>query len=291
MEKELAIYVTSLLLFGTNGIVAAAIPLPSTQIVALRTFIGTLLLVTVMVAAARRIPVRHLDRRERVAILASGLCTGLSWVSLYEAYRLVGVGISSLLYYCAPIVVMLVSVPLFGERFTTRKTLGFGIVLTGTLLVSLQSVSIGANAVGIALAAISAICHAGMVIFSKLAPEVPGIQSSTIQLAVSCAVAIPFLVVSGQVVPLAAIPTDAWPAILFLGLVNTGLGCLMYFGSIPRLPAQTVATLGYLEPLSAVVFSALLLGESMDALQWTGAAMIIGGALVSEMRKRRIVRV
>ncbi|MGM9682281.1 MAG: EamA family transporter, partial [Eubacteriales bacterium] len=43
-----------------------------------------------------------------------------------------------------------------------------------------------------------------------------------------------------------------------------------------------VAILGYSEPLSAVLFSVLLLGEKMLPLQIVGAVLIIGGALLGE---------
>ena len=48
------------------------------------------------------------------------------------------------------------------------------------------------------------------------------------------------------------------------------------------LPVQTVAVCGYLEPLSAVIFSALLLHEQLTEAQIVGAALIIGGALFAE---------
>lgn len=69
---------------------------------------------------------------------------------------------------------------------------------------------------------------------------------------------------------------------LFLGVVNTGVACYLYFSSIGRLPVQTVSILGYLEPLAAVVFSALLLNEKMSSIQMLGAALILGGAIFTE---------
>jgi len=71
--------------------------------------------------------------------------------------------------------------------------------------------------------------------------------------------------------------------ILLLGIVNTGIGCYSYFSSIGDLPVQTVAILGYLEPLSALFFSAALLGESLGFLQLIGAVLILGGAAFSEL--------
>ena len=73
------------------------------------------------------------------------------------------------------------------------------------------------------------------------------------------------------------------PAALCIGLVNTGLGCYLYFSSMGELPVTRVAVCGYLEPLSAVVLSAVLLGEPMTAANILGAALILGGAVYSEM--------
>ena len=64
--------------------------------------------------------------------------------------------------------------------------------------------------------------------------------------------------------------------VIVLGLINTSLGCYFYFSSIGNLPVQTVAICGYIEPLSAVILSALILGETMFPLQIVGAILIIG---------------
>ena len=80
--------------------------------------------------------------------------------------------------------------------------------------------------------------------------------------------------------------SSAWFWILLLGLVNTGGGCYLYFSPLSKLPVQTVAVCGYLEPMSAVVFAALLLGERMTPVQILGAVCIIGGAMIGELVKR-----
>ena len=81
------------------------------------------------------------------------------------------------------------------------------------------------------------------------------------------------------------VPAGNWPWILWLALLNTGIGCYFYFSSFSVLPVQTVAVCGYLEPLSAIFFSVIFLHEAMLPLQWLGAALIIGGAILSECIK------
>ncbi|MBR4056504.1 MAG: DMT family transporter, partial [Oscillospiraceae bacterium] len=79
-------------------------------------------------------------------------------------------------------------------------------------------------------------------------------------------------------------PNNILP-ILILGLLNTGIGCYFYFSSIGKLKVQTVAICGYLEPLSAVLFSVSFLKETMLPLQIIGAVLIIGGAMIGELVK------
>ena len=219
---------------------------------------------------------------------ASGISTGFSWIFLYAAYQQVGVGISSLIYYLGPILVIALSPILFGEPLTRARCAGFSAVLLGALMVEGVEVQGSADYLGLAYAAGSAVCHALMVIFNKKASRVSGLENPTLQLLISfITVAVFEFATQGPTVNL---PGSDWPAMLFLGLVNTGLGCYLYFSPLTQLRAQTIVTLGYLEPLSAVVLAIVMLGEPMTALQILGAALIIGGALAAEIAPIRRTR-
>ncbi|MFB0920165.1 MAG: DMT family transporter, partial [Oscillospiraceae bacterium] len=80
-----------------------------------------------------------------------------------------------------------------------------------------------------------------------------------------------------------SVPKDSLIPILFLGVVNTGIGCYLYFSSIQVLHAHSVAICGYLEPLSALGFSALLLHERLTLIQLVGALLVLGGAAFAEL--------
>ena len=84
-------------------------------------------------------------------------------------------------------------------------------------------------------------------------------------------------------------PTRAeLPWLLLIGLVNTGLAYLLYFSGLQRLPAQSVALISYIDPVSALFFSACFLHESMSPLQLVGAVLIIGGAALGELPGRSV---
>ena len=129
----------------------------------------------------------------------------------------------------------------------------------------------------------SDLLYAAMVVFSKRASDVGGVEAATIQIVASFAAVAVYSVATGQLPAVSALVSADLPAVLTLGLVNTGLGCYLYFSAMGDLPVQRVAVFGYLEPLSAVVLSAIVLGEAMGPVRILGAALIIGGAASCEL--------
>ncbi len=117
-----------------------------------------------------------------------------------------------------------------------------------------------------------------MVTLNKQSKSITRMENALIQLIVSFITVAIFVGIKQSFI--ISIPTKSWFWILLLGLVNTGIGCYLYFSSLSKLSVQTVAICGYLEPLSAVIFAALLLGEKMSFIQIIGAICIIGGALL-----------
>ncbi len=270
-------YLCALLLFGLNGIVASHITLNSYEIVFLRTLIGSILLLCIFLLGKGEFQIKK-HKRDVVFITLSGISMGTSWMFLYEAYQQIGVSFASLLYYCGPVIVMILSPILFKENLTNMKIAGFLIVLFGIALVNGKMTAGNSNSWGLLCGGLSAVMYFFMVTLNKQSRNITGMENAVIQLTAS------FLTVAAFVGFRQAfvihVPSSSWPWILVLGLVNTGIGCYLYFSPLSKLPAQTVAVCGYLEPLSAVVFAALLLGEEMTALQYTGAVCIIGGAMI-----------
>jgi len=297
MSRTFRKYLASLLLFGSNGIVASSITLSSSQVVLMRTFLGALLLVVVLAVSVLRARGRDgkeahalaslAHPRQAVCLAVSGAALGIGWIFLFAAYRLIGVGVATLAYYTGPVIVMALSPLLFGERLTSAKLLGFAAVLTGAFLVVAQGGTGSINLAGLALGGLSAVAYAVMVVFSKKAPEVRGIEAATIQLVASFSAVAVYAAALGQVPSLGAVAASNLPATLVLGLVNTGLGCYLYFSAMGDLPVQRVAVCGYLEPLSAVVLSAVVLSEAMGPARILGAALIIGGAASCELLGKR----
>ena len=280
MNKAYLKYILALLLFGTNGIVANLIALSSYEIVFLRTMIGSLLLIVIFTLTKRKLSFFQ-KKQQLLSLAVSGIALGTSWIFLYEAYQQIGVSFASLAYYCGPVIVMVLTPILFHERLTVTKGIGFLSVLVGIFLVNGQMAVSGANRWGVFCGAMSALLYAAMVIFNKKAKDITGLENSMLQLIFSFLTVAVYLV-SKQGLNVHIEGSDVIP-VLILGLLNTGVGCYLYFSSIGLLGVQTVAICGYLEPLSAVVFSVLFLREGMSIIQLIGAVLILGGAISGEL--------
>ncbi len=273
-------YIAALLMFGLNGIVASHIALNSYEIVFTRALIGSMFMGLIFVVTRQKAHIME-NKAHFLYLLISGVVTGASWMFLYEAYRQIGVGIATLACYCGPVIIMILSPILFREKITGAKVLGFLAVLVGMFCVNMQFLSGEKTAWGLFCGIMSAVMYAVMVIFNKKAKSITGLENSMWQLIASFLTVAIFLgikqgfalhIESGSIIP-----------ILILGAVNTGIGCYFYFSSIGDLPVQTVAIFGYLEPLSAVIFSAVFLNETMGFVQIIGAILILGGAVFGEL--------
>jgi len=278
MNKPFFKYIFALFLFGSNGIVASRIDLNSYEIVLLRTLIGSLLLIAIFFLSGGKLTFwKH--KQDFLFLAVSGIAMGTSWMFLYEAYAQIGVSIASLCYYCGPVIVMILSPLLFKEKLTSAKVIGFFAVLIGIFLVNGYG-AVAANRFGLLCGLVSAVMYACMVIFNKKAAAITGFENSALQLFIAFATVAVFVgFKQGFKID---IPTESVFPVFVLGLLNTGIGCYLYFSSIGKIPVQTVAICGYLEPLSAVLFSAIFLGEKLLPMQIIGALLIVGGAIYGE---------
>ena len=284
LKLDLSKYIFVLCLFGSNGIVASYILLNSEEIVFWRTLIASVFLVGVFLLSKQKFSFLQY-KKDALFLSLGGFSLGMSWIFLFEAYTYVGVSVGTLLYYCGPVIVMVLAPILFKERLTFVKLIGFVIVLAGMVFVNSEAFLEGKMSIGIVLGLLAAVMYATMVIFNKKGQAIQGLENTAIQLVSAFLLVTVYSLIKGSF-PV-SINTESILPIIILGLVNTGIGCYFYFTSIGKLPVQTVSILGYIEPLSALLFSALFLGENLSPLQLVGAACILGGAALGELYKEK----
>lgn len=279
--------VLSMVIFGTIGIFRRYIPFPSGLIAMARGLIGMLFLL-----AYTRMRGIHLSadsvRKGGWKLILSGVCLGFNWILLFEAYRYTSVAVATLCYYMAPILIILVSPLLFQERLTGRKILCVAIALAGMVLVSGITEAGGAQAqessrtTGILLGLGAAVLYASVVLLNKAMPSVEAYPKTIVQLGTAAVTLLPYTLLT-ETIPTEAFSWLSISMLVLVGIIHTGVAYALYFGSVSGLKAQTAALLSYLDPVVAILLSALLLGENLSVPGLIGALMVLGAALLSEM--------
>lgn len=278
--------IVALVMAGSNGIIASGISLPNLQTVLMRTIIAASALGLLLVVSHTRLKAAE-HKREAGLVALAGASLAATWLFLFEAYDLVGVGLSTVLMYCAPIIVMVLSPIVFRERLTRTKVVGFCVVVLGAALVNGVALNGGMSAYGVGCGLASALCFASMLILSKKASHIDGIEKVFIEIASAAVVVMLYSFVCHGVtlhMVLAEASSDMLP-LMALGL-SAAIGNFFYLKGVDKLPMQSVAVLGYVEPLAAVGLGALVLGESLLPLQLVGATLIIAGAVYSEVSRK-----
>lgn len=286
-NKALLSLVLSMSIFGTIGIVRKYIDLPSSVIALGRALIGTLFLALLLFIRRQPFSV-SVVRKQALSLLLSGCFLGFNWILLFEAYCYTTVATATLCYYMAPVIVILAAPLLFRETLTVKKGLCVLAAVVGAVLVSgiLTGGSGSSDGKGVLLGLGAAVLYASVVLLNKGIRDVPAMDRTLVQLAVSAIVLIPYVLLTEDVTLLSPGAVDLG-LLLLAGILHTGIAYALYFGSIHALSAQTAALFSYIDPVLAILLSALLLQEPMGISGIFGAVLILGAAFLSEYEPKK----
>ena len=271
--------ITSMLIFGTIGIFRRHIPVSSGFLAFSRGLLGTLFLLLFLRLRGRPFRIT-MGRRKALLFALSGAAMGINWILLFEAYNFTSVSIATLCYYMQPTIVILLSPLFFRESLTPRKILCAAVSVFGMVLVS--GVIGGAPAQGNDLKGIvfglgAAALYASVVILNKKIGTADPYEKTVIQLFSAALVMLPYLLLTRDRSFIGITGTTA-VLLLTVGLIHTGIAYVLYFGSMDGVSAQTIALLSYIDPVSALLFSAAFLRESLTPEAVLGAILILGAA-------------
>ena len=275
--------ILAMVIFGTVGIFRRYLALPSSVIALGRGVIGAVCLALVLLV--RRKGLRGL-KGHGGWLFVSGAMIGFNWILLFESYNHTTVAAATLCYYMAPVFIMLFSPLVLKEKWTGKKAACMALAFLGMVLVS-GVIGGGTGSVrGAALALGAAVLYAGVILINKRLTSVEALLRTTVQIAAASAVLVPYVILTEDAGALSMTPAS-WGLLLVMGLVHTGLAYVLYFGSLKDLSAHTAAVLSYVDPVVAVLLSALLLHEPMGPIGFLGTVLVLGAAVWGEWPERK----
>ena len=284
--KAKLMLISSMLIFGTIGIFRRAIPLSSAMLAMARGVLGVLSLLLLLLALKKKLSL-HAIRQNAARLIVSGVFIGLNWILLFEAYNYTTVAVATLCYYMAPVFVLLASPLLLGERLSLRKVFCILLAFAGMALVSgvLQTGGGNTDFRGVLFGLGAALLYAAVIILNQKIHGIPAYDRTVTQLFASAATLLPYVLFT-EGLSFAAFTPKVALLVLIVGVLNTGVAYALYFGSMEKLNAQTVALFGYIDPIVAILLSAIVLHEKMTPAAVIGTLCVLGATVISELPER-----
>lgn len=271
----------SMLIFGTIGLFVKATSLPSGFIAAARGIIGGVIIL-VFILLIKKKPDKASIKNNLIPLLLSGAFIGINWVLLFESYRYASVAVATLCYYMAPVFVVIFTPLVLRVRVSVAGWICVSLALLGMVLVSSVGLNEGGNLTGVLLALGAAAFYAAVTFINKKMKEISQYDTTVVQL-LSAALVVLIYSLACEHVTAEMLDFKSVAVVLLLGVVHTGVAYVLFFGSVKALASETVAVLSYIDPIVAVLLSALVLGEPTSPRSIIGAVIIIASTLALEL--------
>ena len=300
--RSAALMALAMAIFGTIGIFRRMIPLSSAWVAFFRGAIGSLFLIAFVWASHKSGRRKTPDRATMARLVISGALIGVNWALLFEAYNYTTVSVATLCYYMAPTFVIIFSRLIFRDRLTPVKITCTVTSLIGMVFVSgvaggggssdggilpdisgMLSGGLSGEAKGVLFGLGAAVLYASVVLINKSIKTSDPYNKTIVQLVAATAVLIPYLILKDGA-PDAEWNIELIALLITVGIVHTGLSYALYFGSMEGLTTHTVAIFSYIDPVTALVLSHVLLHEELSFFGIFGAVLILGSALISGLK-------
>ncbi len=251
--------------------------IPPVTLIAARTLIAGLLLLTVMRWRGLSLP-RDAGSWRRF-LFQAGLNSVIPFTLIAWAERSLDAGLATILNSTAPVYTFLLTFAVSGhEPAGFRKLFGVLAGLAGTcLIVGVQALSgLGEQLAAQIAVVVATMCYAGAAIFSRgfrnLDPMAPAAGS----LVCGAAILVPLSLVVDR--PWTLTPSaSSLLALLGLAVFSTALAFVIYFRLIQTLGSVGTTSQAYLRVPIGVAIGVVFLGESLTATAWIGLGCVVIG--------------
>jgi drug/metabolite transporter (DMT)-like permease len=266
--------------------------LPTFTLIATRLLIGFGLLATVVAVARERLPRSPRIYGHLVVMAAINIVIPFSLITWAE--QSVPSAVAAILNGAVPLlVIMLAALTFPDEPITLNRLVGVLVGYVGVIILVLPGLAAavgGSEFTGEIALLGSTLAYAVGAVYSRrnmrgIRPMIPALFQ----------VAFAFLIVSVLALIFenpfgVAWNLDAVVAVLWLGVLGSGVAYLINFRLLARIGATATSQLAYLLPVVGIITGALMFGEQVDARIIGGTALILFGVTLVNSRygERRI---
>lgn len=216
-------------------------------------------------------------KKESIASTALlGILMALSSLSLFESYEYMNSGIASTLLFVYPVMVAIIMIIFFHERFKASVAICLLVMAAGLWILAGNGNGEPLSAFGCLLVMVSALTYAFYIVFINVSKHLKEIPTTRLLF---------YVLIWGSLLFAAIIPfghefsapsqsTD-WINLLALTIIPTVLSLSCTTRAIQLIGSTPTAILGALEPVSAVILSVIVLGQPLSWHEIVGGIFIV----------------
>ncbi|MFZ5828282.1 MAG: DMT family transporter [Bacillota bacterium] len=218
----------------------------------------------------------------------SGVALAANWLFFFKAVQTTSVSNAVLSYYAAPVLVALASPLLLGERLEFRTIVATALAFSGVAVMLYQpgeALSVS-DVAGIGYGLTAAAFYATVTITGRWLSGMKATRLVLVQTLVASGVLLPVVLFSPTLSQaMLSAPAGAISLLAVVGVVHTALALVLYFFGLRQTKVQYVGVLAYLDPVSAILFALLFLGELPTPASLSGGAMVLAGSALLLIRR------
>ncbi|MEO0357886.1 MAG: EamA family transporter [Pseudomonadota bacterium] len=206
----------------------------------------------------------------------------LSWGQQHVPSAFAGMSMAAVPLFILPLAHIFVP----GEQMHTRKVAGFLIGFIGTMILigtgGLQAAETWTVQLAQCACVAAALCYACNSIMTKRCPPVNELALSTAALSLAFVMLAPAALIVEGVPDLAAIPQNAWIAMVYLALLPTAAAYLLKVAVVRSAGPSFMSLVNYQVPVWSVILGAVFLAERLPSTLFFALALILAGLAISQ---------
>ena len=214
---------------------------------------------------------------ENLKIIFYGIAFyGTSSITYFIGSSYIGTGLTMVVFFIYPAIVMLFNWILYQKRINKTYYLAFSMIIIGIFLLA-ELHELRLDFLGIGFGILSAIFYACYVVVSKKSNVSP--LTSTLMVLIGCSIIC--LIVAYFEASFVIPARGNWLAIIFIAIICTALPILLLLKGLQYISSEKAAIVSVLEPVFVLLTGIILLGETVSIMQIFGTAILLSGAVIT----------
>lgn len=273
--------ITAILFFASTfvGIRAALADYNPIDVAVLRFIVSSVTLLVIAIPARIKVPAN----RDWLHFVQLGFVLFISMISLNHGMRTITAGETTLIVSTSQLFQVFFAWLFLHETISGRFLIGLFVSFSGVAIIAFQN-SIGFSLnLGVLLALCSAIAAAIYFVSQKpLLKKYSALEVNSYTIWIATLIMLPFGRNVFDVVPVAAIHSTI--AIIYIGIAAL-IANVCWSKALSRIDASRSATFLYAIPVMTIIIGFVWLRELPSLVSCLGGAIILGGVIISNMKK------